>query len=482
MFCPYCGKGFEDGSSFCPYCGKSLDFDIPQAPVEDAVVEIPGAGETVETADTVVEIPEVSATTVEDTVVEIPEMSETIEAADTVVEVPVAPAAPVTPTAPVMPVTPVVPVTYVTSAMPAEPVVSQAPQQTCEAPVTAGIKELPLAKQKKSFKEIIGGGKKDKGEGSKPRSGKKKVALIVVALILVIGIVIGSVIMSAPTVAVSKAAKKTVLDSSSFEFEYSVNGSKYMEGKVDFGRNYEESGLYLKNSYGYEMGYFNGEIKNTYSDGDIDDMFESIENLFDYYGIDIDVDPEETLNRLIKNEIREEELLKIYDEQKEAFEEMIADFTDEEIVLPDSDELKSMISGYLSDMPEGVIEVEKESKSGKKIYEYEVDVEEFLVGLVEYASSKSKYSEYFGYLDDVTNMDADDLIDIIKDIGFADIEGKIVIEKGYISEFAVDIFGNEYSVEFSNVNDTVVDEEVLDDIEQESYDDEDYYSDEDYYY
>lgn len=348
----------------------------------------------------------------------------------------------------------------------AEPVVATQPEYVAPVAPAPGsfelpgaVKDLPLIKQKFNPKDILN---KIKGINL---SGPKKKAIAIVAVVLVVAIIIGSVITATPAIAIPNAVDKTILDSSSFEFSISTGSYKVMKGKVDFGKNFEESGLYL-DAGGAEIGYLNGEFTTSLGhEVELDDLIDQYSDMMDDLDYDFDLDIEETLNRIIKREIREEELLEIYDEKREVLEEMFSDMLDEDIVLPKSKELKSMVKDYMKHLPDGAVEIEKGRDNGKKIYEYEIDVEKLLVGLIEYTSEKSKYEEYYQYLEDICDMDADDLVDIIEDIGFEDIDGEIEIKGGYITEANVNFDGEKIAIKFKNVNKTKVNEDVIDDID-----------------
>lgn len=434
MFCSVCGNKCNDGAAFCSGCGAAIASVAPQAPATASVDE------------------------------------PTMGIFDSVP--PVAPQ----------------PVTAPATASVDEPTMGMfdsvppvAPQPVM-TPVTVPVTEnnVPVVDETEKKK-------------SKKTSGKKKGVLFgvlaAVALVLVVGIIAVVAIFTSPKMTIIRAAKKTLLDSSGFSFEVYMTGEgKVGEGKVSFGDGYKDSGFYFAEGDGYysdEYGYYNNTIYDNWGSYNLQEDIDYINEELNDYGFGITV--EDALDRLIDGEVNEKAILEIYEEEYDNIQSFLEDELGVDIDLPLPKDVMSDAGNILDAIPKDALIFEKESKSGQKIYKYEVDLEDLIVGVLEDLAEDEEYDQYFDMFEEETGYDVDDLIDEIKEEEWPEIDGEVVIEKGYLVEFSIDFdfdgYKAGYKIKFSDINDTVVKQSTMDNIEiMEDYYYDDYYYDDYYYY
>ena len=337
-------------------------------------------------------------------------------------------------------------------------------------PVMADAPVMAAAPAKKSSKKIIG---------------------IIIAIVLVLGIAAAAVFMIVGGVFksdISKvfgAVKKTVFDSSSMTVEVKVAGETF-DGKLVIGEGLSDTGFML--DMDEVAGAAEGEIYIPYQGTqDISDLEEGLEEyteLADEYGLDIDAtDIAETL---LNKKIDEDALAKLYDETLKPWaEEAIEDEFDKSVTLPTYERTMELVDEFLNYcVEEEAIKIEKSKAEKGKQYTIDVKSEKVAKCLVSFCENTPELNDIMKALDlyeafeDVDDWDLED-IDIVV----------VVDKKGYLAEVEAEMYDEEVSVVFTDINKTEITGDDVDEMEkwaEKEYSTSDYYDDyddyeEDYY-
>ena len=358
------------------------------------------------------------------------------------------------------------------SALPKKAEVTENVDVTMSAPVESGI---PTSQENVSSVE----------ESPVPKKKKKKKFLFILIPILIVLLIGGGIatyfifFMSSPVFDIIKAGINTV-ESESFTFEMDIDGRKF-DGKAVINFDDKDLQLLMEDDYGNVMGIYDrtsfeiyydeygfyneetGMYENS-TDYDIDDVSVLLEAFFDAWTFsketldskDIDWDAffdllEDVFDR-DADDLREDveehvDLEKATDAIKQAF-----------VILADEDWLEETLG------------LEEEKKDGATHYSFDVDFEK-LAETIEDVFADCGESDEFEYI-------LEELLEELEEMSDEDISVKceVVIEDDYISEASLRFSGDGWSeklkVEISDVGETDLDEdeleEYLDECEENS--------------